>query len=70
VLYLNETATGIERLLAPRIALAEAEHLAFPGGLHVWFVMADLESYCEGRCGTRHGARRSSRTPGLSGLHV
>jgi V/A-type H+-transporting ATPase subunit B len=38
---------GIERLLAPRIALAEAEHLAFHGGLHVLVVMADLASYCE-----------------------
>jgi len=48
VLYLNETRDpGIERLLAPRIALAEAEHLAFHGGLHVLVVMADLASYCE-----------------------
>jgi V/A-type H+-transporting ATPase subunit B len=48
VLYLNETRDpGIERLLAPRVALAEAEHLAFHTGLHVLVVMADLASYCE-----------------------
>ena len=48
VLYLNETRDpGIERLLAPRMALAQAEHLAFQGGLHVLVVMADLASYCE-----------------------
>ncbi|HEX5635352.1 MAG TPA: V-type ATP synthase subunit B, partial [Gemmatimonadales bacterium] len=48
VLYLNETRDpGIERLLAPRVALAEAEHLAFVCGLHVLVVMADLASYCE-----------------------
>jgi V/A-type H+-transporting ATPase subunit B len=48
VLYLNETRDpGIERLLAPRVALAQAEHLAFTTGLHVLVVMADLASYCE-----------------------
>lgn len=48
VLYLNETRDpGIERLLAPRVALAEAEFLAFEAGLHVLVVMADLTSYCD-----------------------
>jgi V/A-type H+/Na+-transporting ATPase subunit B len=48
VLYLNETRDpGIERLLAPRVALAQAEHLAFEAGLHVLVVMADLTNYCD-----------------------
>jgi V/A-type H+-transporting ATPase subunit B len=48
VLFLNETRDpGIERLLAPRVALAAAEFLAFEAGLHVLVVMADLASYCE-----------------------
>jgi V/A-type H+-transporting ATPase subunit B len=48
VLFLNETRDpGIERLLAPRVALATAEFLAFEAGLHVLVVMADLASYCE-----------------------
>jgi len=48
ILYLNETRDpGIERLLAPRVALAQAEFLAFEAGLHVLVVLADLTSYCE-----------------------
>ena len=48
VLYLNETRDpGIERLLAPRAALAQAEFLAFEAGLHVLVVMADLTNYCD-----------------------
>jgi V/A-type H+-transporting ATPase subunit B len=48
VLYLNETRDpGIERLLAPRVALAQAEYLAFETGLHVLVVLADLTNYCE-----------------------
>jgi V/A-type H+-transporting ATPase subunit B len=48
VLYLNETRDpGLERLLAPRVALAQAEFLAFEAGLHVLVVMADLTNYCE-----------------------
>jgi V/A-type H+/Na+-transporting ATPase subunit B len=48
VLYLNETRDpGIERLLAPRVALAQAEYLAFEAGLHVLVVLADLTNYCE-----------------------
>jgi V/A-type H+/Na+-transporting ATPase subunit B len=48
VVYLNETRDpGIERLLAPRVALAQAEFLAFTAGLHVLVVMADLTNYCD-----------------------
>ncbi|MGH3463160.1 MAG: V-type ATP synthase subunit B, partial [Kribbellaceae bacterium] len=48
VLYLNETADPpIERLLAPRVALAAAEFLAFEAGLHVLLVMADVTHYAE-----------------------
>ena len=48
VLYLNETRDpGIERLLAPRVALAQGEYLAFEAGLHVLVVLADLTNYCD-----------------------
>ncbi|HEY6034769.1 MAG TPA: V-type ATP synthase subunit B [Kofleriaceae bacterium] len=48
VLYLNETRDPtIEQLLAPRYALAQAEHLAFEHGMHVLVVLADLAHYCE-----------------------
>jgi V/A-type H+-transporting ATPase subunit B len=48
VLFLNETADPpVERLLAPRVALAAAEHLAFESGLHVLLVMADVTHYAE-----------------------
>ncbi|HTJ47268.1 MAG TPA: V-type ATP synthase subunit B [Kofleriaceae bacterium] len=48
VMYLNETRDPtIEQLLAPRYALAQAEHLAFEHGMHVLVVMADLAHYCE-----------------------
>jgi V/A-type H+-transporting ATPase subunit B len=48
VLYLNETRDpGIERLLAPRVALAQAEFLAFQAGLHVLVVLTDLTNYCD-----------------------
>ena len=48
VVFLNEARDPtIERLLAPRVALAEAEFLAFEHGLHVLVVMADVTSYCE-----------------------
>ena len=48
VLYLNETRDPtIERLLAPRVALAEAEYLAFELGMHVLVVIADMTHYCE-----------------------
>jgi len=48
VLYLNETRDPtIERLLAPRMALAQAEYLAFDAGMHVLVVIADVTHYCE-----------------------
>jgi len=48
VLYLNETRDPtIERLLAPRVALAEAEFLAFEAGMQVLVVIADMTHYCE-----------------------
>ena len=48
VLYLNETRDPtIERLLAPRVALAQAEFLAFEAGMHVLVVLADMTNYCE-----------------------
>jgi V/A-type H+-transporting ATPase subunit B len=48
VLYLNETRDPtIERLLAPRVALAQAEYLGFEAGMHVLVVIADMTPYCE-----------------------
>ncbi len=48
VLYLNEMRDPtVERLLAPRLALSEAEFLAFEHGLHVLVVIADVTHYCE-----------------------
>lgn len=48
VLVLNRAADPtIERLLAPRVALAQAEFLAFEAGMHVLVVMADVTHYCE-----------------------
>jgi len=48
ILYLNHASDPpVERLLAPRIALAEAEYLAFERGMHVLVVMADVTHYCE-----------------------
>lgn len=48
VVYMNRTSDPtIERLLAPRFALAAAEFLAFDAGLHVLVVLADVTHYCE-----------------------
>lgn len=48
VLYINEARDPtIERLLAPRLALAQAEFLAFERGVHVLVVFADMTHYCE-----------------------
>ena len=48
LLYLNEAAhPAVERLLAPRLALTAAEHLAFECGMHVLVVIADMTHYCE-----------------------
>jgi V/A-type H+-transporting ATPase subunit B len=47
-IFLNRASDPtIERLLAPRRALALAEHLAFELGLHVLVVIADITHYCE-----------------------
>ncbi|NIP56857.1 MAG: V-type ATP synthase subunit B [Gemmatimonadetes bacterium] len=46
--YLNQTRDPtVERLLAPRAALAQAEFLAFEEGYHVLVVMADILHYCD-----------------------
>lgn len=48
VIYLNEARDPtIERLLAPRVALTQAEYLAFDAGYHVLVVIADMTPYCE-----------------------
>jgi V/A-type H+-transporting ATPase subunit B len=48
VVYLNEARDpSIERLLAPRVALTQAEYLAFDLGLHVLVVLTDVANYCE-----------------------
>lgn len=46
--YLNRAGDPtIERLLAPRLALAQAEFLAFETGRQVLVVLADFTQYCE-----------------------
>jgi V/A-type H+-transporting ATPase subunit B len=48
VLYINQTRDPtVERLLAPRMALAQAEFLAFDIGFHVLVVIADVLHYCD-----------------------
>jgi len=48
ILYLNRADDPtMERLLAPRLALAQAEYLAFEAGMHVLVVLADMTQYCE-----------------------
>ncbi|MBI2393646.1 MAG: V-type ATP synthase subunit B [Deltaproteobacteria bacterium] len=48
VMFLNQARDpAIERLLAPRFALAAAEFLAFERGIHVLAVIADMVHYCE-----------------------
>jgi V/A-type H+/Na+-transporting ATPase subunit B len=65
VLYLNEARDPtIERLLAPRIALAEAEFLAFDAGIHVLVVIADVTHYCEA---LREIATAREEVPGRRG---
>ncbi len=65
VLYLNQAQDPtIERLLAPRAALACAEHLAFVHGLHVLVVMADITHYCEA---LREIAAAREEVPGRRG---
>ncbi len=65
VLYLNQAEDPtIERLLAPRAALACAEHLAYEHGLHVLVVMADITHYCDG---LREVAAAREEVPGRRG---
>ena len=65
VLYLNETRDPtIERLLAPRVALAQAEYLAFQAGMHVLVVIADMTHYCEA---LREIATARDEVPGRRG---
>ena len=46
--YLNRAGDPtIERLLAPRLALTQAEYLAFERGMQVLVVLADVTNYCE-----------------------
>lgn len=48
ILFLNSASDPtMERLLAPRLALAQAEHLAFECETHVLVVLADMTHYCE-----------------------
>jgi V/A-type H+-transporting ATPase subunit B len=65
VLYLNQAEDPtIERLLAPRAALACAEYLAYEQGLHVLVVMADITHYCEA---LREVAAAREEVPGRRG---
>jgi len=46
--YLNRAADPTsERLMAPRLALTQAEFLAFEYGMHVLVVIADVLHYCD-----------------------
>jgi len=63
--YLNRAADPtIERLLAPRIALSQAEFLAFEHGLHVLVVIADILHYCDA---LREVAAAREEIPGRRG---
>jgi V/A-type H+-transporting ATPase subunit B len=65
VLYLNQAEDPtIERLLAPRAALACAEQLAYVHGLHVLVVMADITHYCDA---LREVAAAREEVPGRRG---
>ena len=65
VLYLNQAQDPpIERLLAPRAALACAEHLAFDHGMQVLVVIADITHYCEA---LREIAAAREEVPGRRG---
>jgi V/A-type H+-transporting ATPase subunit B len=63
--YLNRASDPtIERLLAPRIALTQAEYLAFEHGLHVLVVIADILHYCDA---LREVAAAREEIPGRRG---
>jgi V/A-type H+-transporting ATPase subunit B len=66
VLFLNQAShPAVERLLAPRIALTVAEHLAFDRGIHVLVVLADMTHYCEA---LREIATAREEIPGRRGF--
>jgi V/A-type H+-transporting ATPase subunit B len=63
--YINRAGDPtIERLLAPRIALTQAEHMAFEHGLHVLVVIADILHYCDA---LREVAAAREEIPGRRG---
>jgi V/A-type H+-transporting ATPase subunit B len=65
VIYLNQTRDPtIERLLAPRVALAQAEYLAFQCGYRVLVVIADMLHYCDA---LREVAAAREEVPGRRG---
>ena len=65
VVYLNRASDPtIERLLAPRLALTQAEYLAFERGLHVLVVIADILHYCDA---LREVAAAREEIPGRRG---
>ncbi len=48
VLFLNLSSDpSMERILTPRLALTEAEYLAYQKELHVLVILSDMTSYCE-----------------------
>jgi V/A-type H+/Na+-transporting ATPase subunit B len=66
ILFLNEAShPAVERLLAPRLALTAAEHLAFDCGIHVLVVIADMTHYCEA---LREIATAREEIPGRRGF--
>jgi V/A-type H+-transporting ATPase subunit B len=66
VLFLNQAShPAVERLLAPRLALTVAEHLAFDCGIHVLAVLADMTHYCEA---LREIATAREEIPGRRGF--
>ena len=65
IVYLNRASDPtIERLLAPRLALTQAEYLAFERGLHVLVVIADILHYCDA---LREVAAAREEIPGRRG---
>jgi len=63
--YLNRASDPtMERLLAPRLALTQAEFLAFEHGLHVLVVIADVLHYCDA---LREVAAAREEIPGRRG---
>ncbi|MFW6083889.1 MAG: V-type ATP synthase subunit B [Gemmatimonadota bacterium] len=65
VVYLNRASDPtIERLLAPRVALTQAEYLAYERGTDVLVVLADLTHYCDA---LRELAAARQEVPGRRG---